>query len=506
MDIFIQHRKQELDGNYCLVLTSNSIEKQAVKDAMGTTLKAKLGQDHSGAYLGLLGESLVLHISGEAGISRERSIGRIANAFLRNNSLPKPRAVLLVGFCWGNPANTSLDAVIVSNQVWCANIQHAESGAMVPRGSWQTSALCLDMHQERRLHSDLLAKGMNAVIGPIASAETLYMDSHLRDRLIRGHPGLLGGEMEAFAFISSDLPWLVVKTVSDTGGDDFNRERQAAAAELAAQHLAPLLHTLDDEGVLLPEDPTKSALLKDIVEGNHIEFDARHHGIEQLNDVLDGKIGPRLEFKLKRYVSPNAYGADFMRHCVNALLELIQNAIRHGRANRISLIFDSSKITLSDDGNCFDPTRLREGGRGGSHAMRLLLAHAEDGAINFEVSNQDRGNLYAIHLPHAHAALETARRDCAMYILEDVVGVPYGHPALFEFAQECNTLYLDTTPLRMSSRKYCLADGIKQLVATGKTVYVGCGNIDDVRLYKDEFRNIDSDRVIVFLDVRLFSP
>lgn len=71
-------------------------------------------------------------------------------------------------------------------------------------------------------------------IGAIASLETLYKSDSLREKLVGQYPDLLGGEMEAFGFLESGSPWLLVKAVSDSGGDNFSREKQGEAARRAA--------------------------------------------------------------------------------------------------------------------------------------------------------------------------------------------------------------------------------------------------------------------------------
>ena len=501
--IDLRCHKDELENNFCLLLTSNSVEKKAVKAVMSSSIKADVGQPTLGAYLGFVGKTLVLHLSGDSGISKDCSIGKIANAFLRNSEMPMPRVVILVGFCWRNPANTPSESLIVSNEVWCANLQHADSGEIHPQGNWRSSSVIIDANQTARIISDLKVSALNVAIGAIASAETLYKDSGLRDRLVQGYPALLGGEMEAFAFLSRDFPWLVLKAASDHGGNGIDRSWQQPAAELSANSILPLLQSLERDESIALEDISRTGNLRDLLEGDMIEFDAKGHSIEQLNDLLDGVFGAQLEHKLKRYASPNGYGADFSRRCIDGMLELTQNAIRHGRANKVVIEFSPSTITLRDDGDVFDPRLILDKGRGGARALKYLLGYEETGEIQFVTSAVASGNRYEIKLPLAHVALDAARQKCSLKIRDGAIGLPYGRPAIVQFAPGCSTLYLDTTPFRMSSRKFVLADEIKRLVACGKTIYVGCGNLDDVSMYKEEFSQFDESQVVVFLDPKL---
>jgi hypothetical protein len=502
-EIDIRIRRTELEHNYCLVLTSNSVEKRAVNAVLSSRLKANVGQRTSGAYLGLLEGSLVLHISGESGVSKDRSVGRIANAFLRDTTMPPPRAVLLVGFCWRNPSRTPAETLLISNEVWCANLQHATEGELRPRGNWQRSPVPIDQLQVQRLTSDLTAASVQMQMGSVASAETLYADDALREQLVRGHPELLGGEMEAFAFVSHDFPWLVVKAGSDAGGSDFDRDRQEAAAALAARSLGPLLSATDTDGIFSAEDRRRSANVRDLLEGDTVEFDVRNHRIEDLNDVLDRHLGAQLEIRLKRYAAPDAYGPEFSRRCVDTLLELVQNAVRHGRANHVSIVFQPGQILFKDDGQKFDPRHLVNGGRGGSRAVKSLLQYEATGAVRLSVSDVQQGNAYFLELPRALTLLEEARQECSIRVRDGVIGVPLGRPVIFEFAPDCKTLYLDTTTIRMSSRKYVLSEEIKRLVDEGKTIYVGCASDDDVLFFKDELRQFIGFQVVIFRDPAL---
>jgi hypothetical protein len=106
VELNVEGCRAELDGNYCLVLTSNTHEKEAVKAVTTCSMRAGVGQATAGAYLGPMSGRLVLHVSGHSGVSKDQSIGRIASAFLRNGAMPKLRLRFLVGFCWGNPRAT----------------------------------------------------------------------------------------------------------------------------------------------------------------------------------------------------------------------------------------------------------------------------------------------------------------------------------------------------------------------------------------------------------------
>ncbi|MFZ6647966.1 hypothetical protein ACO0LO_19735 [Undibacterium sp. TJN25] len=506
--INISERKASLDNNYCLILTSNSVEKAAVKSVTTNAQEAFIGQGNSGAYLGLIGDSLVLHLSGESGTSRDQSIGRIATTFLRSQSMPRPRLVLLVGFCWRNPETTPDNVLIVSSQVHCVNVLHATKGAFQPQEIVRGSPLSIDELKAARLLECLHSVSGSVRVGPIASAETLYKEDQLRSQLVATHPAILGGEMEAFAFLDSSFLWLVLKAGSDAGGVDFDRNRQAEAAARAAGAIRPLIAELEAGGTIGKEESLKNASVRDLIEGDVIEFDARRYRTEQLNEVLEMRIGPNIEYKLRRYLAPSGYDPQFLRHSVNALLELAQNAVKHGGANSVQFEFANACIHMQDDGDAFDPRLLTAGGRGGARAFRTLMEYhsSEQIIFKFVPGEQGRGNTYSFELPQVDASLDHARRVCQIRILDDVIGMAHGRPVLFNFDSSCTMLYLDTTPIRMSSRKYTLAGEVKRLVDEGKQIYVGCASEEDVNLFKEELRDCVGSGVTVFIDTQLFGP
>jgi hypothetical protein len=418
--------------------------------------------------------------------------------------MPRPRLLLLVGFCWGNPSSTAHGTLVVSDHVVCANVQRALGGQLRPRADVRASPMQLGDLQQRQIVEELRLAGQDARCGWLASAETLYMDSGLRDELLKTFPAILGGEMEAFAFIDQGTPWLVLKAVSDAGGSDFNRSAQKAVAQAAAAGIAPLLSSLEAVGAIKAEDPARTAPLRDVLDGGVLQFDSIAHRSEDLNDVLDRKVGSQVEYKLRRYLSPEGYGHDFLRHGVDALLELVQNAVRYGKATRATVKFEADRITYLDDGAPFDSRALvTEGKRGGKRAMTNLLAHEERGELRVRGRHQSDGNEYIIELPLAHAALAAARDQCRALVRDGVIGESFGRPVIIEHPAGCSTLYFDATAVRMSSRKYILSLEIQRLVSEGKTIYVGCSSDEDVAFFSEEFRGLPSSKVMVFLDASL---
>lgn len=119
--IQIENHANELDANYILLLTSNAIERKAVNNVLHKLCEADVGRDTRGCNIGFLGRRLALHVTGDSGISKPLSVGRIAGSLLADQQFPKPALVLLVGFCWGNPQKAAVGTVVLSPHIVLLN-------------------------------------------------------------------------------------------------------------------------------------------------------------------------------------------------------------------------------------------------------------------------------------------------------------------------------------------------------------------------------------------------
>ncbi|WP_416242807.1 hypothetical protein ACLSSQ_11925 [Azospira sp. APE16] len=499
--IKIAHQTPALDENYVLLLTSNSEEKRAINAVLRDRRTADIGIETTGCSLGTLGGRFVLHVTGESGVSKALSVARIASALLKNNNFPKPVLTVLAGFCWGNPKNVGAEVCIVATEVVALNIRHAEGDAEVPQAQRLVSIVTLEEPVVRELEDHLRVR-----IGSLASLETLYKSDRLRERLVERYPELLGGEMEAFGFLESGSRWLVVKAVSDAGGDDFSREKQGEAARRASVVIEPLLVTLQRHEVVdHPRASIETAHLYDLLSGDTIEFDVREIGKEALTDHLEFGIGLRAEYKLRQYVSDRECSADFVRHLLAAILEVVQNAVRHGKANRSFVSFYATKVVIEDDGQLYDIRCLTDG-RGGAMAVQALLKLGEEtGAMELTVGKSKRlkGNKYTFNLVKASSALREAREKCLLRVRESSIGMLYGRPEVFSFDSRCRTVYLDGTRIRMTSRHFELAAALRPLVEEGRKVYVGCRSEQEIFIYKQELKDLAGENLVLFVDATL---
>jgi nucleoside phosphorylase len=505
MSITIQIRShaQELDGNYVLLLTSNSVERDAVNGIMDSLRDADVGRATRGSRIGFLGRSVALHVTGESGVSKRLSIGRIAGGMLADPQFPRPSLVLLVGFCWGNPEKAAVGSVLVSSHIVSLNeVRETPNGReWVPHPYQSTLELTPEFIDA--FGKALVPHEIFALSGPMGSEETLYRHTESRDLLIRRFPELFGGEMEAFALLPVDVPWLVVKSVSDLGDSGFDRDQQKDAARRAAKTVETLVTMLSDEGYL-PERKSNASpsLLEDLIAGNALTVDVRDTSANELNDVLNNKIGRLLEDKLCRYVSQDEYDPEFPSLMCALLLEIMQNAINHGAANRATVTIQNENILIEDDGKAFDPGTLT-GANGGARDWRAMRErYIDKGEVRFTAKqiSKGKGNRYLFALLKASSVLRDTRQNCSMQIATHSIGVRHGRPPILTFNEDCRILYLNTGILRMTSRRIELANALRDVVAGGRKVYVGCPSERDEVFFKEELKDLLGENLVVFVD------
>jgi len=144
---------------------------------------------------------LAIHVTGDSGISQSLSIGHIAEGMLVERRFPKPALILLVGFCWGNPEKAKVGNVIVSRHIVSLNAARMTSSGIERKERRVQSSLDLPQEFVSALGQALAPLEITVLDGTLGSMEMLYQGTEGRDALIGQFPDLLGGEMEAFAFL-----------------------------------------------------------------------------------------------------------------------------------------------------------------------------------------------------------------------------------------------------------------------------------------------------------------
>ncbi|MFB9238111.1 hypothetical protein ACFFWC_21570 [Plantactinospora siamensis] len=159
----------------------------------------------------------------------------------------RPDVVIMVGICYGlrddwTPPHRLTD-VVVSNSVYDLDhrIQYDDRAELLGDRVSPSSSLVARLQAASIDFTDAKVH-----FGLMLSSRTLVDSAALRDQLKRDHSRALCGEMEAqglyAAAADANVPWIVVKAISDWGVDRDVHYEPAGAADNAA---AFVLHAID---------------------------------------------------------------------------------------------------------------------------------------------------------------------------------------------------------------------------------------------------------------------
>lgn len=490
----MQRHAKIINNNYYLVLTSNSREKDEINKVLNHRRNISINTDNHGASIGTIGNHFIIHVTGTSGISDRYSIAAIANRILANKDFPSPKLVILTGFCWGDPKKTAVNDAVLSTAVISLNKQVADLDGVKYILRNFNSALVLD---EDVMSSLAQEKGYKVKFGQLASIEMLVANSESRDKIIESCPSILGGEMEAFALIPSlaNIPWLVIKTVSDTGGDDFHRDSQNLAAETSASLVSLLLPAIVSTNNLessINEDDYVT-ILDDLV-GKTVNIDRGMFTSDTLNDYLNDEIGPVLVRRLKKYSSAIEYDEHFPYILCGFILEMVQNSFRHGGAKKIGINFNKDNISVIEDVLAFD-IRNVQNGNGGFLAWSMLKEMYIDKA---EISYSVKERSQLIKLLKIDEVFRRVINHCTAQVISSTVRTGFASREVLSVNQSCNEIYVDVTKIFMMSRMLDISSDIKKFLSDGKVVYISCRDEREVDMYKSYFTD-DLDKLRVFV-------
>ncbi|MBK8815665.1 MAG: hypothetical protein IPN42_09270 [Methylococcaceae bacterium] len=491
--IKLNRHVNSLNENYYLILTSNSIEKEAVNRVIHPKRNLDINIDNLGASIGMIEDAFIIHVTGTSGVSNTLSISTVANRLLEKESFPRPKLILLVGLCWGNPKKCAVGDTILSTTIISMNNQTASSEGIIYNAKTHNSVLILDND-----HTSSLANknGYTVKIGELASLEMLLTSTKIRDNIIDSFPTVLGGEMEAFALIPSHLntPWLIIKTVSDCGCDDFNRGSQDLAANNMASLIPLLLPEINSNNNLefSVSNPESLCLVDELI-GKMINLDKSLFNSDTLNDYLNNKVGPQLIIKLSQYTSGVEYDYEFPYMLCDLLLEITQNSFRHGGASKVSITFNPTNVSLVEDKMAFDVSAIK-GNRGGYQAwIKVKEKYVDTGELSYSVN----GRSQKISLLKINKLFRKIIDDCSASVIPSTVRSGFVSEVL-SVNESCSEIYVDVTNIFMSSRRLDIANDIRKMLSQGKYVYVSCKNESEVQTYKDYFsENLDKLRIFV---------
>ncbi len=494
--------KRALENNYVLLLTTNSVEKQAIAELIQDSTPAIIPPSHTGCQLGRIGERFVLHVSGTSGAQSERTIGRITRNLLNDPLIAKPVLVLVIGFGWGNPNKVQPGDIVVADKICAVNHTRYQGNKIEYRTKvWESPindlAILLESKANESNNSEL-----NILTGALASGETYYAAAGARDELLSQVPFVLGGEMEAYDLVPElqGIPWLVIKGISDDAGDTTNRSSQPYAAKRASSLTAELLSKLSARGDILPHREDESAAnLNDALIGQSILITQPDDQTQRLNDHLNDYFGPQISRRLSRYSADRMPEMNLARPFTDFLLELAQNSIRHGGSSHISISFNDKSVVFSDDGQPFDISKLA-GDRGGNRAWRRFerFLQGSDIAVILDRSNKE-GNTYRFELNYLSKELRYARENCQVEIISATIRTSGRGVDRLAYRTECDSLYFDVTNIFMMSRRLDLIEEIGKILNMGKGIFIACHDEENKLFFEDSLSSFPTSKLKVFI-------
>ncbi|MGP2520693.1 hypothetical protein ACTUSX_12505 [Pantoea ananatis] len=459
----ISDYKKILDKNYILLLTSNSKEKAAINSIITNFHKVTIVEKNRGAYLGMIGNIFVLHLSGESGTISNFSIVNICKAFISNEINPKPILTILSGICWGDPHNTKLGMTVVSDEMCTANQQTVTNAGSTPNIRTFKSLVSIDQNT--------FSENDNIIVGKICSAELLIKDADFRTKLLTSTTGCCGGEMEGFALIPAlrDFNWLIIKNVSDFADDDtYSRDGQLDFCKILAadvEYIIPKIKVSLDLSFDVESD--EALLVRDIISGPSIDFNINDFDYREMNTLLNDSYGKVILRKLSNYIDGKVFKEEFMYDMADLILELIQNEFRHNNSIKITVKFDNKSIVFNSENMFYDVSSI-EGYNGGARAWRCIFnKYIKPCDINYYY----KGKSLEFKLKTFLDEINAIKSKCKIILNSSKSGFSSYRPAL-EFNETCSSVYYDMRNEIMSSRVLGIFEQIEEIIKTDRVVYL----------------------------------
>ncbi|MEZ8365901.1 hypothetical protein AB6C96_12135 [Vibrio cyclitrophicus] len=489
----LESYKEAIDDNYYLILTSNSKEKSAINKIITHRRNLELEIPNRGASIGVIGDVFVVHITGTSGGADRFSTSIIASQFIAREKYPLPKFVVLVGFCWGNPKATSIGDILLSSQVVSLNSQVANTEGLNYKGKYFTSSLNINNEEVCGIAHE---NGYSLKVGDMASLDLLLSSSNVRDQIVCDYPNVVGGEMEAYALLPSlaDLPWLVIKTVSDLGDNEFNRNEQVSASEQVSKFIQIILpKIISDSDFYFNNSTPHARLLLDSLLGGTIKIDRSTFTSDSMNDYLNDVIGPQFIFKLSQYSSGVEYDEEFPYVLADFLLEVAQNAFKYGESDSVSISFNNSNVSIYESNKAYDARKLSEGNGGSDSWNRLSKMYIDNADVSYSVN----GKCHKITLKKINKYFKKIINECSAVIIPSTIRSGFITEVLSS-NDECEEVYVDVSEIFMSSRRMDVISDVKRLVGEGKYIYISCRNESEVERYKANLVDcLESLRVFV---------
>lgn len=424
-----------INEKFILILTSNSTEKNFINKLYTHKTNIEISKNINGK-LGIIGDKVVLHLTGGLGISSENSIGRIAIQFLNNDEYPSPYLTILAGICWGNPMYTQIGDVLISNSILSCNLQNSDGLPTAPKTV--NSIFCIGNIEKSEFNTHLNVT--------MLSQENRIENQVIRDNILRSYEPIHGGEMEGFSFLSSNSNWLIVKAVSDHG-DSLNHATQQSVISNIAPSLYDCISTLKYDTITKRLEELISYL-----KGTSILFDHKDIEFNKIQIGLLKKYGSSIEQNISNYHSKNE-NFDRFTHTLNSFIfEISSNSFIHGKANSIKIEFFEKKIKIIDDGQPFDLINLDKEYNGGTIDFNNLMAMSD--LVFYEYQRTNNYNIYTLALSDIICDIKETKIDCE--ISNEHLFKNWFNSDIVDYDESCSAYYIDARELILSSYLHLL--------------------------------------------------
>lgn len=498
MSILLSKFMNELNNEYILLVTSNSKEKESVNKHIVFRESLNIGITTHGSSIGILKYDkhsiFVIHITGTSGYQEQTSISRIISDFLAKTELPKPSLTLLLGICWGNPIHPNnkieIGHILISNNILSINKQHYMGKDTLYQNSNFTSNIsnetCEYLVQDK-VH-----------IGTLASLEALFKSTEKRDSLLSEHPSIIGGEMEAFGIIPSltnnFIPWLVIKSVSDYGDDDFNRDEQVNVLDQLMNNIHSIIYKLVDLEVIKYNQENTDQMLSILI-GKRLKLHRSDFNIETLNDYLSIIISPIIHSKLAYYQSSPKYNKLFINKMCGLILEVIQNSFKHAGADEIVVEFNSTNIIIHGNDN-FDLNNFESVDtakrKGGYDNWSMVQTYINEKSISYTFKKQ-RHNFTFNNMKNV---IYEIMNNCTVTVKQNTIGSGFKDRVLI-YDDTCKEVYVNLVNIYMMSKIRVLLEEVNELLEKGLSVIIRVDDESYMQNYKNYIQNLDRVKFII---------
>ncbi|MFS2135600.1 hypothetical protein [Duganella sp. Dugasp56] len=439
----------EVAGNNILIITSNSVEN----DALVTQLRSKgvsltkqpqlSGRVKAG---GLSGYPIFV-LNAERGSLKPESVGALLPKLLLSI---KPKLVVLVGFSYGRKGRVELHDVVITNEVVSlGDFEGTDSGIGFRTFPRLTSLLSGESFQavfdkaKNDLKTDFKRLNLESKLiqGVSVSGEVFANGFQFTERLFANVTDAVAGDMEGHVVALNcrnlEIPWLVVKSPSDFGdGTAGTRNAQAHSASLSAMAAVHLIQAFLSENKLRSAEPLPEFL---------------ESAIPVPYESIQVQGSSKYPAYIRKFVASLAlgdrYDKDFHDHLIGVLKEHAENAAKHAPGAEVCLRGDTNAIVLEYGGGVFNPLKeypkMKSAGGGKRELTSFMSSYVEsEKIVSIDWTHEDAKNFLRVVFIEANANLRK-NFSCSLTLTTEEMREYYlfGNRNLTEFSS-CETLWI----------------------------------------------------------------